>query len=193
MPDTIQDQTTAATSAATGPEGGDVASAAKKMGKAASNVASDAMSAVKDMSGKAAEQIKDGAEKGRHGVADTLSKVADHLSETRGENPQGGDWLGSLMGQAEKALRSTASYVDNTKPERYMSDLVEFARRNPAVAIGGAVALGYIVARAGKAAADRHTDRHHDDGHAASDHASQSSGSGYTAAAPAWEASNAAG
>jgi ElaB/YqjD/DUF883 family membrane-anchored ribosome-binding protein len=124
---------------------------AHSMAEAARDVLDSTRGQMHDAGAKAAANLKDGVEKQSASTADSLSHLADKLAEGRASLSD--PWMASLVGQTETSLRSVSGYLAASKPDRYLSDLTDFARKNPAIALGGAVAIGFLLARAGKTAA----------------------------------------
>jgi hypothetical protein len=133
----------------------DVMKRGKETAGSAADVARDAVHAtadtVRDAGKQTAGQVKEGIEKSSASTADSLASLADKLAE--GRDAIGEPWMASLVGQTEASLRSVSTYLAASKPDRYLPDLTEFARKNPGIALGGAVAIGFLLARAGKTAA----------------------------------------
>jgi hypothetical protein len=106
--------------------------------------------AARDATSRATGDLADSVAKRANSSAESLLHLADKLGE--GKEGIGEPWMASLVGQAEASLRSVSIYLAASKPDRYVSDLNEFARKNPAIALGGAVAIGFLLARVGKTA-----------------------------------------
>ena len=132
----------------------DVVQRGKEKAGSVAEAARDAVHAGADVArnagAKAATNLKDGIAKQSASTAESISHLADKLSE--GRETIGEPWMASLVGQTETSLRSVAAYLGASKPDRYLSDLTDFARKNPAIALGGAVAIGFLLSRAGKTA-----------------------------------------
>lgn len=79
-------------------------------------------------------------------VADTLKKVDENI-EGKSEDTR----IASLTGQYSRSLAGTvervSDYLDRKDPSEMLSDAEDLARRNPAVFIGGAFAVGFLLAR----------------------------------------------
>lgn len=93
---------------------------------------------------KAGEQVRSSLDKGRTRAVDTLQEVARTLKQANegGENP-----TGEYMGKAGDQVERFASFLQNTDPKQMMTQTEAFARRRPALFLGGAFALGVIAAR----------------------------------------------
>jgi hypothetical protein len=95
------------------------------------------------------------AEEGRHRVADEVHKVSEALRtgarELReGEDDRTTDFIERLAEPVERVSR----YLEQHDTRELASDLEDFARRNQAVFLGGAFALGMMGARFLKASSD---------------------------------------
>lgn len=93
---------------------------------------------------KAGEQVRSSLDKGRTRAVDTLQEVARTLKQANesGDNP-----TGEYMGKAGDQVERFASFLQNTDPKQMMTQTEAFARRQPALFLGGAFALGIIAAR----------------------------------------------
>lgn len=85
---------------------------------------------------------------GLAGVADSIRQVGENLRETNGgeENPIAqftGKYGDALANQVEQV----SEYFDRKNVREIVRDVESFARRNPAIFIGGAFALGILAAR----------------------------------------------
>ncbi|HEX8370542.1 MAG TPA: hypothetical protein VF604_18495 [Pyrinomonadaceae bacterium] len=112
-------------------------------------VAKDALGQVKDNASTAIDDKKANLAQGLTSVADTLRQVGDTLKPAEGEPPANKvaelttQYTESLSQQVEKI----SGYLERQDMRGLMSDLEGFARRNPAIFLGGAFALGILAAR----------------------------------------------
>ncbi|MEO7521437.1 MAG: hypothetical protein ABIW79_06425 [Gemmatimonas sp.] len=141
------DGTSASTSASSG------ASDGQGVRDMARNLASDAKQ-------KASEQVRSSVDKGRSRAADTLHEVARTLMGTgdQGDNP-----AAPYMNRAGEQVRRAADYLQNADLKQMMSSTEQFARREPALFLGGAFAIGVLAARFLKSTRTE-TERFGDDG-----------------------------
>jgi hypothetical protein len=111
--------------------------------------AKDALGQVKDNATTAIDDKKANLAQGLTSVADTLRQVGDTLKPPAGEQPANKvaelttQYTESLSQQVEKI----SGYLERQDLRGLMSDLEGFARRNPAIFLGGAFALGILAAR----------------------------------------------
>lgn len=118
-----------------------------------------------DAAGNAAHELKEAAKDIGRGTADAATRVADEkasdlgaalgmvaqkLSEARSEISE--PLVAGLIGSAEGQIRKTASAAQHANSRELLAQAMTFARDNPAITIGAAVALGFGLARAGKVA-----------------------------------------
>lgn len=93
---------------------------------------------------KAGEQVRSSLDKGRSRAVDTLQEVARTL---RNANDGSDNPTGQYMGKAGDQVDRFASFLQNTDPKQMLTQTEAFARRQPALFLGGAFALGVIAAR----------------------------------------------
>jgi hypothetical protein len=111
--------------------------------------AKDALGQVKDNATTAIDDKKANLAQGLTSVADTLRQVGGTLKPAEGEPPANKvaelttQYTESLSEQVEKI----SGYLERQDLRGLMSDLEGFARRNPAIFLGGAFALGILAAR----------------------------------------------
>ena len=93
---------------------------------------------------KAGEQVRSSIDKGRSRAADTLSDVARTLmqSNQQGENP-----ASEFMTRAGQQVQRAADYLQKADMRQLVSETEGFARRQPALFLGGAFAIGVFAAR----------------------------------------------
>jgi ElaB/YqjD/DUF883 family membrane-anchored ribosome-binding protein len=149
-----QDTTTNPTNSAVGKDAaaptGNVTDTAKDtfntVKESAGAVAGEAMGQVKDKAGSVLGEQKANLASGFTSVADSIRQVGENLGNS-GENNQiaalAGKYGDSLAGQIEKL----SSYIEDRELRELMRDVEQFARRNPALFIGGAFTLGILAAR----------------------------------------------
>lgn len=93
---------------------------------------------------KAGEQVRSSIDKGRSRAADTLSDVARTLmqSNQQEENP-----ASQFMTRAGQQVQRAADYLQKADMRQLVSETEGFARRQPALFLGGAFAIGVFAAR----------------------------------------------
>lgn len=110
--------------------------------------AKDALGQVKENAATTIEDKKANIAQGLTSVADTIRQVGDSVKPPEGETPNKvaeltTQYTESLSEQVEKI----SGYLERQDLRGLMSDLESFARRNPAIFLGGAFALGILAAR----------------------------------------------
>ena len=101
-----------------------------------------------DAQHKLTDELRARADSTRARAADALGSVAQALSHSgqqlRNDNQTvPGDYVERFGGQ----IRRASDYLRNTGTDDLVRDAENFARRQPAALIGGALALGFLAAR----------------------------------------------
>jgi hypothetical protein len=97
---------------------------------------------------KVTEQVRAGVNKGTNRAADALGSVAQSLlfsSQQLREQDRG--TIGNYVERAANKVEQLADYVQNTNASQMAERVEGFARREPALFLGGAFALGLVGAR----------------------------------------------
>lgn len=95
----------------------------------------------KDMIRSAAEEQKMRAVHGLHGVAKSMHQMARSLHDEQQDVPA--RYVDLAAEQVERGIRA----LEDHGVEELMGDIEAFARRQPALFIGGAFAAGFLMAR----------------------------------------------
>ena len=97
---------------------------------------------------KASERVESGIARGKDRTARALGAVAQSLrsvsSELHQQNEQG---IGRFVDRAADRADEIVNRLNNADPDTLLDDIEAFARREPAVFIGGAIAIGLVAAR----------------------------------------------
>lgn len=94
-------------------------------------------------------------------VAQGLSTVADNLRQVEGDTENTGqdvaiaDVAGKYTDSLADKIEKASDYIDRRDIGEMLGDAERFARRNPAIFIGGAFALGLLLARFLKSSGSR--------------------------------------
>ncbi|CUS02077.2 protein of unknown function [Candidatus Promineifilum breve] len=102
------------------------------------------------------EQAKASVDTRMNEVAHELGSVADAVRQTTHE--VGGDENATVSRYGEQLagqIEGISSYLNNNGVEEVLDDLQNFARRQPAMFLGGAFMLGIVVGRFLRSSADR--------------------------------------
>lgn len=110
--------------------------------------AKDALGQVKDNATSAIDEKKVNIAQGLTSVADTIRQVGDSVKPPAGEEP---NKLAELTTQysetISKQVEKVSDYLENQDLQTMVRDVQGFARRNPAIFLGAAFALGVLAAR----------------------------------------------
>lgn len=114
--------------------------------------AGDAKQAIKDSANKytaqATDKVRTFAEDGKARASGALEQVAQLLTDAAG---QVDEKLGSQYGgYARSAADSVSGFAEQVKAkdiDELFDDAREFVRKSPAIAVGAAAAIGFVVAR----------------------------------------------
>jgi hypothetical protein len=97
---------------------------------------------------KAGEKVEAGVSKGKNRAADALGAVAQSLlvsSQQLRQQDRGA--VGGFVEKAANRMEQWADYMQNTDTREMADRFENFARREPAMFLGGAFALGLLGAR----------------------------------------------
>lgn len=103
--------------------------------------------------GQAGEQIKSRLEETKSSAADNLSGMADAIrssSQHIREQPDAAPVAEKVAGFADsaaEAVQHVSQYLRDKNVDEVVTEVEGFARRQPAVFLGSAVALGFLAAR----------------------------------------------
>jgi hypothetical protein len=137
---------------ATGPSGsaGTAVEAAKDTAKnlidQAKTTASDAYGTVAEKATTKLEEQKSTLAGGLTSVAESVRSMGDNLNKSPEANPLA-DYTAQYATTAARKLENVASYFERKDVKEMARDIENFARRNPAIFLGGAFALGILAAR----------------------------------------------
>jgi len=112
----------------------------------AKSTAGDAYHAVADKAVATFEDKKVGLSGGLTSMADTFRQAGESLNNTQEQNYLT-EYSARYVSTAAEKLERTARYFENNDLKAMARDVESFARRNPAVFLGGAFALGMLAAR----------------------------------------------
>ncbi len=101
---------------------------------------------VKDLAvDKARTEVESRAMEGKEKAASKLGGIAQALRA--GGDELGSDFAGNYIGKAAQQIESLTDYVQTKDLPEIVSDVERFARREPAIFLGGSFALGLLAAR----------------------------------------------
>jgi hypothetical protein len=116
---------------------------------------------VRQAANEAQAQAESRIDRGKRDAAMTLTSVASRLRESGSQlrSSDSQDFAGEYVERAAEQIERIARYVDSADLREVVDQVEDFARRRPAVFIGGAFAAGLLAARFIKSSrASRFTD-----------------------------------
>jgi ElaB/YqjD/DUF883 family membrane-anchored ribosome-binding protein len=108
--------------------------------------AGDALNQIKEKTSGVLTEQKETLTTGLSSVADSLRQVSDNLKKTDEPNKIG-DIAAQYGGDFARQIDRFAGYVENADFQDLARDVKSYARRQPALFIGGAFTLGLLLAR----------------------------------------------
>jgi len=112
-----------------------------------------AMERAEQARGMAKERAEEGVSTAAHG----LKSTADRLRDVAHDLDEKDRWLGTALEKAATTAESAGDYMSGQNVNDIVKDAQNLARTNPAAFMGGAAALGFALARLGKATVERAT------------------------------------
>jgi ElaB/YqjD/DUF883 family membrane-anchored ribosome-binding protein len=138
---------------------GEIRSAASEIYDKAKETASDTYDAVAAKATTKIEERKGEVSTGLKTVADSFRKTGTELKSS-GQPNQLTDLTARYSGTAARKIEQVADYFERKDLRAIMRDTEDFARRNPAIFLGAAFALGVVAARFLKSSTpDQYTSR----------------------------------
>lgn len=116
-------------------------------GEAIDQAKATAQRVVSDVHGRATEQVQTRLDSQKTRAAESLSGVAQSLRTTSRQLTDAPAGLGGYVQQAADQVDSLARYLESSELGDLVDDVEDFARRSPAVFLGGAFVLGMLGAR----------------------------------------------
>lgn len=101
---------------------------------------------VKDKASNMIDEQKANLTSGLSSVADSIRKVGENLRDSEEEN-RIGQMTAQYSDQLAKGIEKVTNYFETSDLRDISSDVQTFARRQPALFIGGAFVLGLLAAR----------------------------------------------
>ena len=119
---------------------------AKSLLNQAKTTAGDAYDKVAEKATSTIEEKKAGLTGSLTSVADSIRQVGDNIGKTSDQTSVT-EYSAQYARTAAEKLESVARYFDTRDLKAIARDTENFARRNPAIFLGGAFALGILAAR----------------------------------------------
>ena len=138
------------------PSNDDVSAAKGKLDDAAAKV-SDAAAKVGDatagLRAQAADKARDLAAQGKERTVGALDNVVKLVDDAAGTiDAKVGEQYGAYARQASQAVSGLADTLRNKDVDELVADARDLVRNSPAIAIGAAAAIGFVIARLVKSA-----------------------------------------
>ena len=100
------------------------------------------------LTGQAGEKARDIATKGKGKAAEGLGSLASLIDDSAGQlDGKLGKQYGDFARSAAQTVSGLAGTIDEKEIEELMDEAREFVRKSPAVAIGSAAVVGFLLAR----------------------------------------------
>jgi hypothetical protein len=100
-----------------------------------------------DVAGEAGRTAEQQAARGMDRAADSLQQVAEAVRQAGGGLREQQPQLASVADMAAEQVEKSSRYLRDHEPQEIVGGVESWARRQPALAIGGALALGLVVGR----------------------------------------------
>ena len=108
-----------------------------------------------DLKKQASGKARDLASQGKDKAVSTLDGATSLIDDAAGTiDARLGEQYGAYARKASEAVASIASTLRTKEVEDLLEDARAFVKKSPAVAIGAAIAVGFVVSRLVKAGAD---------------------------------------
>lgn len=128
-----------------GSRGGEVARQAKEQGR---YVTQQARERTGELANRGGEQVKSQLANQKHEAAQRLMPVQTALRETAQQlRKQDQRSMGQYADKAADGVDRVSNYLRDTDVDEMTEEVRYFARRSPAIFLGGAAALGFLVTR----------------------------------------------
>lgn len=113
----------------------------------------DAGQAASSLAGQAKQKLTGTLDSKKRAAADFVEQLAQQVHRS-GEQFEGRqDWIASAVGRGAAEMNTLADAIRNKDLGELASEAQAFARRQPALFMGAALAAGFAVARLGKVVA----------------------------------------
>ena len=140
--------------AASSGSGSATSEAASKLGDAAAKVGDAPQRWGSSLRAQATDKARDYAAQGKDravGALDNVSRLVDDAARTIDDKV--GEQYGAYARQASSAVAGFAETLRSKDVDELLADASSLVRKSPAIAIGAAAAIGFVIARLVKASA----------------------------------------
>ncbi|WP_156874175.1 hypothetical protein [Sphingorhabdus lutea] len=112
-------------------------------------------SSIADMKGQAASSARTAANKGKEKAHEALSNIGKMFRDSASTIDENvGTQYGNYARKAADSVENFANRVDEKEVDQIVDDAREFVKKSPAVAIGAAAAIGFVMMRLLKSGRD---------------------------------------
>lgn len=125
----------------------EIRSAAQDAGQTARSALRDTGAAIHDHSAGKVDGVTTSA-------GDSLDQVAAQLRQAGRNLGQEQEWARQAFEQGAAGMERVSGYLRHGQLDDFTRDIQSFARRNPAAFLAGSVAVGFLVARVARTAAE---------------------------------------
>lgn len=108
--------------------------------------ASEVVGQAKEKAGSVLDEQKTNLASGITSVADSIRQVGENFSNSN-ENNQVAALAGKYGDTLAQQVEKFSNYIDEKEIKELVRDVEQFAKRNPLLFVGGALALGILAAR----------------------------------------------
>ncbi len=105
------------------------------------------------LAGQAGRKLTDTLDSQKGAAADFVEQLAQTVQRSGEQFAGRQDWIASAVGRGAAELNTLAGAIRDKDLGEFASEVAAFARRQPALFIGAALAAGFAVARLGKVVA----------------------------------------
>lgn len=133
------------------------ASTSKNFRETAAEAGATVKKEAQALRGQAADKARQMADQGKERTTDALDSIAKLIGDTASTvDDRIGNKYGDYTRKAADAVSGFATTLRGKDVDDVVKDAGEFVRKSPAVAIGAAAAVGFVLARLIKSASDTH-------------------------------------
>lgn len=117
-------------------------------GKAESKASINVKDEIGKLKSQAGEKARDAANRGKDRAAEALDGIGKIIRESAGTiDEKVGSQYGDYARSAAESVEGFANKVDAKNLDDLLEETRQFVRKSPAVAIGAAAAIGFVLAR----------------------------------------------
>ncbi len=108
----------------------------------------ESLTAVREAAGTARQQLHDYVDERQSAIAENVQAIADAMQESAGSlETQNRDTVANYWRRAAVGTEDLARWLESKSAQELWQQGQTYARRQPGLAFGGAVAVGFLLAR----------------------------------------------